>query len=154
MRLDKIRKQVEEYLNVDVRAVNRKKEFVRAKRLYCFVSRHVHNHSLYAIAEEANIDHSSVYHHSAKFKQWLEMGDSQSVGDLYRCFGIDATKDKAIQRREKTVDKFLELLNTIPEDKHEEAYKRIEAMVKGYNQKHEDTITLINGYESIAEFIK
>jgi hypothetical protein len=154
MQLKEIREAVESYLGVDIRIAIRKKENVRGKRLFFYVARYIHKYSLYACAEELGLDHSSAYHHAYKFKQWVEFGDAQSTQDLYNCFGIDSTGDNAMERRAKTSDKFLSLLEKIPQDKHEDAYMRIDAMVKGYNQKHGDTITIINGFDSISDFIK
>ena len=56
-----------------VKGKRRNEEFVKARRMYSYLSCLLTNHTLWEIGEEIGKDHCTVLHHKNKIIYWLSM---------------------------------------------------------------------------------
>ena len=148
-----IKNLVEEKTGVDITQTNRKQEVIIAKRIYFYIGRMLYGISNARLSRAIKLHHSTCSIHYDRALKWIETRDTAFCAELNKVIGYELISGASYKKyvAEKTEDNskdILELIKAIPEDKRDEAYERIEAMVKGYNMVHgKDKITIIQAYE-------
>ena len=174
-----IAKKIEELTGINVFKNTRKREYVEMRSLYCYILRKKYRKTFESISDimqknGKKSDHSTIVHAVTMYKQYEKNNkDLQIINDLFTVKGmpkIDVTNaihqisiieelkgevktlKYKLKQYKDNVKPLHKLIDSIPTERQEEAYKRIDLMIKSWSWKYEDKCEVISGYNSIEAY--
>ena len=135
---EEIRDRVENHYGINISKVTRKREYIDAKRIYCYMAR-INRHTLESIGKLIGIGHDTVLHHERTAKGWVANNDSEFNPKIDLLFNLYTYKHKDLVVFEGEDEEFKELfrdylptLKQIPPHKVKETLERLKMVIKGY----------------------
>jgi len=141
LKREDIRATVEDYYGIDISKVTRKREYIDAKRIYCYVSR-LNRHTLESTGELIGVGHDTVLHHERVARAWVKNNDGSFNPKVDLLFGLSTYKSKEALELAKQSEDFKELfkeylptLKQIPSNKSKDVLERLKMIIQGYEWK-------------------
>ena len=154
MELQAMKHRVEEHYGIDDLNIKcRKKHYVNAKRMITWWGRE-NGFRAYEVQGICGVGHDVQVHYLSQSRSWIKQKDKEFIDDIFSIFGIELNVQEKV--RKERLKRFSELIVEIPEGRLEDAYNKLELMIKAYkalNKKTDDKITIIDCSESISDFV-
>ena len=150
MDINTIRDKVEEFYKVDITEKNRRKQNIKAKKIFCYVACVVHNYPVGKVGKHLNLNHGSAIHLRDSCIQSIEIGYKDVINDIYNIFNIDLTLGRTMEKIESLISRIN--IEELPINKVDNLVERINAAIRGYNIKPKQTESTI--YEGHGTYIQ
>jgi len=181
MKHKRLRDIIEYETGLNIYVNTRRREYVQARAMYYYILRKETKMSLQAISETVKKNHATILHSINNFDDWMaadpELNKSYkrvlksffSSGDINNTspkvngeiieslINENQSMKKKLSDMSKEIHKarknpLVDLVYDVPQERQEEAYNRIDLMIKGWAWKYEDKCEIIGGFNSVDAY--